>query len=64
MSSEFQFPQSSEHTLFSNAVVDVFTQLNQGLDVLCKMDCPNPEVYHDMMKRFAKVRYEAEDTPG
>ncbi|KRZ08417.1 Phorbol ester/diacylglycerol-binding protein unc-13, partial [Trichinella zimbabwensis] len=49
------YPQSSEHTLFSNSVVDVFTQLNQGLDVLRKMDCPDPDVYGDMMKRFSKT---------
>lgn len=36
-------------------MVDIFTQLNQGLDVLKKMDCPDPEVYNDMMKRFTKV---------
>lgn len=41
--------------MFSNSVVDVFTQLNQGLDVLKKMDCPDPEVYNDMMKRFTKT---------
>ncbi|KAI1721639.1 munc13 (mammalian uncoordinated) homology domain-containing protein [Ditylenchus destructor] len=47
------FPQTSEHTKFSNSVVDVFTQLNEALKVLKQMDCPNPEVYVDMMKRFS-----------
>ncbi|CAK5062675.1 unnamed protein product [Meloidogyne enterolobii] len=47
------FPQTSEHTKFSNSVVDVFTQLNEALKVLKQMDCPNPEVCVDMMRRFA-----------
>uniref|UniRef100_A0A915DDD4 Uncharacterized protein n=1 Tax=Ditylenchus dipsaci TaxID=166011 RepID=A0A915DDD4_9BILA len=47
------FPQTSEHTKFSNSVVDVFTQLNEALKVLKQMDCPNPEVYVDMMRRFS-----------
>lgn len=49
------FPQTSEHTKFSNSVVDVFTQLNEALKVLMQMDCPNPEVYADMMRRFSKT---------
>uniref|UniRef100_A0AC35TU58 Phorbol-ester/DAG-type domain-containing protein n=1 Tax=Rhabditophanes sp. KR3021 TaxID=114890 RepID=A0AC35TU58_9BILA len=49
------FPQTSEHTKFSNSVVDVFTQLNEALKLLKQMDCPNPEVYKDMMKRFSKT---------
>ncbi|EJD74247.1 phorbol ester/diacylglycerol-binding protein unc-13, variant [Loa loa] len=49
------FPQTSEHTKFSNSVIDVFTQLNEALKLLKQMDCPNPEVYADMMKRFSKT---------
>ncbi|CAB3407032.1 unnamed protein product [Caenorhabditis bovis] len=49
------FPQTSEHTKFSNSVVDVFTQLNEALKLLKQMDCPNPEVADDMMKRFSKT---------
>ncbi|VDK18453.1 unnamed protein product [Anisakis simplex] len=49
------FPQTSEHTKFSNSVVDVFTQLNEALKLLKQMDCPNPEVFADMMKRFSKT---------
>jgi protein unc-13 len=47
------FPQTSDHTLFSNSVVDVFTQLNEALKLLKQMDCPNPEVQIDMMRRFS-----------
>ncbi|KAL3104719.1 hypothetical protein niasHT_022963 [Heterodera trifolii] len=47
------FPQTSEHTKFSNSVLDVFTQLNEALKVLKQMDCPNPEVYVEMMRRFS-----------
>lgn len=50
-----QFQKSSEHVLFSVSVVDIFTQLTQCYDVLTKLECPDPEVQKNYMKRFSST---------
>ncbi|VEL34186.1 unnamed protein product [Protopolystoma xenopodis] len=49
------FPRSSEHVLYSNSVVDVFTQLNQCFDVIRKLQCPDMLVRGHYMHRFSQV---------
>ena len=41
--------------MFSNSVVDIFTQLTQCFDVVSKLECPDPEIWKRYMKRFAKT---------
>ena len=50
-----KFQKNTEHSNFSNSVVDVFTQLTQCFEVLQKLECQDEEIWKRYMKRFAKT---------
>ena len=50
-----QFQKNTEHSNFSNSVVDVFTQLTQCFEVLQKLECQDDQIWNRYMKRFAKT---------
>eukprot|EP00108_Taenia_solium_P011468 TsM_000997200 transcript=TsM_000997200 gene=TsM_000997200 len=49
------FHRSSGQALFSNSVVDVFTQLNQCFDIMRKLECPDPVVNDRFLNRFSQT---------
>ena len=55
ISSSLQFQKNTEHSNFSNSVVDVFTQLTQCFEVLQKLECQDDQIWKRYMKRFAKT---------
>ena len=50
-----QFPLSSELSLFSSSVVDIFAQLNQSYEIIKKLECPDSNILNNYKTCFAEV---------
>ena len=50
-----QFDKASEHTSFSCSVTDVFTQLNQCLNVIDNLECPHQETQQKYMRGYSNI---------
>lgn len=50
---EYGFLLSSEQSRFSCSVVDVFSQLSESLDIIKKLECPDPDVVSTYMRKFS-----------
>ncbi|XP_065060223.1 protein unc-13 homolog B-like isoform X2 [Rhopilema esculentum] len=49
------FQTSSEHSDFSVSVVDTFSSLNQSLEILNKLECPDPDIEAKLLHRYAQT---------
>ncbi|XP_039269430.2 protein unc-13 homolog B-like isoform X2 [Styela clava] len=47
------FKKTSEHSLFSSSIVDVFSQVNQSYGILTKLDCSDVDVRNGYLKKFS-----------
>eukprot|EP00794_Sanderia_malayensis_P009805 gene9805-10810_t len=49
------FQKSAEHSDFSVSVVDTFSSLNQSLDILNKLECPDPDIQDRFAHRYSQT---------
>ncbi|XP_031569082.1 protein unc-13 homolog B-like isoform X2 [Actinia tenebrosa] len=46
------FLPSTQHSLFSNSVVDIFSCLNQNYEIIKKLECPDPNISNRYVIKF------------